>query len=255
MPTQSEISLSPISAKGDLLSTDGSSRTRVQVGTNGQILTARSSATSGVQFETAGGGNTASFVLIGSATATTDVTTLTISFTYDSSYISYYVEGHWRCTRNTDSESAIWVNSTTYSTTSMMALYNYGQSATDWSTSRYLSNGPGTIHQLYPAYANTTYFDSNSFAPYKFYYFGKFGNPDAVGPWGSGTAMYYQALGSHGSLYDGTTTGTLYGRPQITLTGFPNTSNFTSIMLADGNPSFSSIASGTTVRLYGIKRP
>lgn len=255
MPTQSEISLSPISAKGDLLSTDGSSRTRVQVGTNGQILTARSSATSGVQFETAGGGSAASFVLIGSATATANVTTLTISFTYDSSYISYYVEGHWRCTRTSDSESAIWVNSTTYSTASGMRLNHYGQSATDWGTSRFLSDGPGSISQLYPAYTNTTYFDSNSFAPYKFYYFGKFGNPNAVGPWGTGTAMYYQALGLSGGVYDGTTTGTLYGRTQITLTGFPEVSNFTSIMLADGNPSFSSIASGTTVRLYGIKRP
>ena len=45
------IGISPTSAKGDILSSDGSSRSRVPVGTNGQILTARSSVSSGLQHE------------------------------------------------------------------------------------------------------------------------------------------------------------------------------------------------------------
>ncbi len=72
------IGISPTSAKGDILSFDGSSRTRVAVGTNGQILTARSSAASGFQYETA---NVSSpkFELISTTTLTANAATFTFS--------------------------------------------------------------------------------------------------------------------------------------------------------------------------------
>lgn len=57
MPTQSEISLSPQSAKGDILTSDGSSRTRFPVGANDKIITAVSSASSGLGWDVAAAGS------------------------------------------------------------------------------------------------------------------------------------------------------------------------------------------------------
>lgn len=45
--------LDPLTTKGDLISNDGTNSTRVAVGTNGQVLTADSSAASGVSWQTA----------------------------------------------------------------------------------------------------------------------------------------------------------------------------------------------------------
>ena len=72
------IGISPTSAKGDILSFDGSSRSRVAVGTNGQILTARSSATSGMQFETVATSSPV-FELIATTTLTASTATVTFS--------------------------------------------------------------------------------------------------------------------------------------------------------------------------------
>ena len=74
----SSIGISPASAKGDILSFNGSSRSRIAVGTTGQILTARSSATSGVQFESSSI-SPAKFDLIASNTLTANSATVTFS--------------------------------------------------------------------------------------------------------------------------------------------------------------------------------
>jgi len=74
----SSIGISPTSAKGDILSSNGSSRSRVPVGTNGQIITARSTATSGMQFETASV-VTPVYELIASSLLTANSTTVTFS--------------------------------------------------------------------------------------------------------------------------------------------------------------------------------
>ena len=89
MPTQYEISLNPTSAKGDILSFDGSSRSRIPAGSNGQILTARSSASSGIQFETITAA-TADFVLISSSILTANSATVVFS-SIPSSYRSLKV--------------------------------------------------------------------------------------------------------------------------------------------------------------------
>jgi len=72
------IGISPTSAKGDILSFDGSSRSRVAVGTNGQILTARSSAASGIQYETSSAAVPV-FELISTTTLTATAATVTFS--------------------------------------------------------------------------------------------------------------------------------------------------------------------------------
>lgn len=52
MPTQSEISMNPLSAKGQILTHDGSSRISVSAGTNGQVLVSSSTSTSGLVWTT-----------------------------------------------------------------------------------------------------------------------------------------------------------------------------------------------------------
>ena len=78
MPTQAEISLNPATAKGSLLSYDGSSRISVSTGTSGQILTARSSTSSGLAFETQTS-PTPVFELIGSSVLTADTANIIFS--------------------------------------------------------------------------------------------------------------------------------------------------------------------------------
>lgn len=78
MPTQYEISINPTSAKGDILSHDGSSRIRIPTGTNGQILTASSSA--GLLWKTFSTTATNKTVaLIADVTTTASLSTYTIS--------------------------------------------------------------------------------------------------------------------------------------------------------------------------------
>jgi hypothetical protein len=74
MPSQAEISLNPTSAKGDILSFDGSSRVRVGVGSNGTILTSQSSASSGIEYKTFTGDAGQRFYLISTGTATASTT-------------------------------------------------------------------------------------------------------------------------------------------------------------------------------------
>jgi hypothetical protein len=247
MPTQSEISLSPISAKGDIISTDGSSRTRVAVGTNGQILTARSSSTSGIQYETPSGGSS-SFVLISSTTVTAAVTSVSISMTADTSVALYYVTGSWRCTRTSESESGIYPNNYT-SSWNYYNIYHYGTaSPLTMSSNRSTASAPGSLPIVYPAYSDSTYYESNSFNGFEYYVTNGVAASTGYSP---RTAM----LGVHGGAYTGTTTGTLYGRTVAMICSSNATQPaLSSIEMRDGNPSFSSIAAGSIFRVYAIKK-
>jgi len=77
MPTQYEISINPTSAKGDILSHDGSSRIRVATGTSGQILTASSSA--GLLWKTFSATADSDVALIADVTTTSSLSIYTIS--------------------------------------------------------------------------------------------------------------------------------------------------------------------------------
>lgn len=80
MPTQLEISLNPTSANGDILTSNGSSRIRFATSTTAnQIITAVSSAASGLEWRTYGGAASTSYILIGSSTVTTATGAITIS--------------------------------------------------------------------------------------------------------------------------------------------------------------------------------
>jgi hypothetical protein len=248
MPTQSEISLSPISAKGDILTTDGSSRTRLSVGTNGQILTARSSASSGIQFETVVGGSS-TFVLISSTTVTAGVDSVTISFSGDTSVAAYYVTGSWRCTRTSESESGIYPNNYTTNAWNYYNIYHYGTvSPLTMSSARGQASSPGSLPIVYPAYSDSTYYDANAYTTFEYYVTNGVAAATGYSP---RTAM----LGIQGGAYNGTTTGTIYGRAIAMICSSQATQPaLTSIVMNDGNPSFSDIAIGSIFRVYAIKK-
>lgn len=81
MPTQLEISLNPTSAAGDILSSNGSSRIRFPTSTtSNQILTAVSSASSGLEWRTYGAALASEPIMIStSTTAAGSVTSFTVS--------------------------------------------------------------------------------------------------------------------------------------------------------------------------------
>ena len=85
MPSNAEISLNPTSVLGDILSSDGTSRTRVAPGTSGYILSAQSSASSGLEWSDPGS-SIDYFSNISTATITSDVTSAAISNVPWSSY-------------------------------------------------------------------------------------------------------------------------------------------------------------------------
>jgi hypothetical protein len=110
MPTQAQISLNPTSSKGDIFTSDGSSRARLSVGTNGQILTARSTATNGIQWETPPA-SVSTFELISTTSITSDVTSVTFSSIADS-YDELHVYGFIKSS-SADTPLAIRINSNT----------------------------------------------------------------------------------------------------------------------------------------------
>jgi hypothetical protein len=78
MPTTQEISLNPQSATGDILSSDGSTRIRVPLGTSLQVLSAQSTASSGLQWISPPPSATA-YSLIASGTLTANAQSLSLS--------------------------------------------------------------------------------------------------------------------------------------------------------------------------------
>ena len=78
MPTTQEISLNPQSATGDLLSSDGNTRIRVPLGTSLQVLSAQSTASSGLQWISPPPSATA-YSLIASGTLTANAQSLSLS--------------------------------------------------------------------------------------------------------------------------------------------------------------------------------
>lgn len=124
----SSIGISPTSAKGDILSSNGSSRSRVPVGTNGQVLTARSTATSGIQFETT---STASpvYELIASNLLTANTATVTFS-SIPTTYKWLKVIGQARGSTTNGVQPIIVLNSDTSKNYTYAYLYRSGVTVT-----------------------------------------------------------------------------------------------------------------------------
>ena len=78
MPTTQEISLNPQSAVGDILSSNGSSRIRVPLGTSLQVLSAQSSTSSGLQWITPPASQS-NYSLISSGELTANAQSLSLS--------------------------------------------------------------------------------------------------------------------------------------------------------------------------------
>jgi hypothetical protein len=131
MPTQAEISLNPATAKGSLLSIDGSSRISVPSGTNGQILTARSSTSSGLAFETQTS-PTAVFELIGSSVLTADAASIIFSdIDTARNYASFTLiyQGRQTTTTGTQIPIRVVVNSNSNGIYRLRGLVGYGGTA------------------------------------------------------------------------------------------------------------------------------
>jgi hypothetical protein len=118
------IGISPTSAKGDILSFDGSSRSRVAVGTNGQILTARSSAASGIQYETSAVAVPV-FQLIATTTLTANSATITFSSIPDT-YKWLKIVGNSNSNSTNGSNPRIVLNSDTSKTNYYYWLFRNG---------------------------------------------------------------------------------------------------------------------------------
>jgi hypothetical protein len=101
-------STTPLTSKGDILSHDGTSTVRIPVGSNGQVVIARSTATIGSAWETAATQPTGEYLLIGSSYITAN--TATVSFTsLDASYKVFILTGVARSS-DTDSRIAVKYN-------------------------------------------------------------------------------------------------------------------------------------------------
>lgn len=137
MPTQAEISLSPITAKGSILTHDGSSRISIAAGTNGQILTARSSTSSGLAYETSSN-PTPVFDLIGSSVLTADTASIIFAnIDTANSYASFTLvwQGRHTSTASAYMPLNIYVNSVSTSN-----YYQRGVVAYDNNTVSYMDN-------------------------------------------------------------------------------------------------------------------
>ena len=87
-------------SKGDIVSYDGTNPISISAGTNGQILYAQSSATAGVQWQTAPTAETQQYVLISTAVITAN--TRTVNFTsIPSTYKHLYLRGQVQGTEPT----------------------------------------------------------------------------------------------------------------------------------------------------------
>jgi len=133
MPIAS-IGIGPTSAKGDILSSNGSSRSRVPVGTNGQILTARSTATSGMQFETISVVSPV-YELIASSLLTANSATVTFS-SIPTTYKWLKVIGQARSSTTNGAQPIIVLNSDTTKSYTFANRYKSGATLTTEMSSR-----------------------------------------------------------------------------------------------------------------------
>ena len=87
MPTTQEISLNPTSVKGQILTSNSSSRIGIDVGSStAMILTARSSTSTGLAWETPAGGSFQAMTLISTTLISANTASVTLSSFNASSY-------------------------------------------------------------------------------------------------------------------------------------------------------------------------
>jgi hypothetical protein len=247
MPTQTQISLSPISAKGDLLSFDGSSRSRVAVGTNGQILSASSTDTSGIKWVAPPSNSSGAFELIASSVLTADGTieftglsALVVTSSTVGKYSALHLYGQLRSI-STGSESVMMSGKFNNDSGSFYsyARLNHDTTATTASAG---TQGPGAF---YNGVINTDSSSTGYFTPFEMVIVGQFThNHVTTSNWGcvfwSRTQMSY--------------TGATGNNNVRTTQGCYESSNVLNSLQFTATNAGGSFKAGSSLALYGYKR-
>ena len=179
MTTNFEISLSPISAKGDIISSDGSSRIRIPAGTNGQVIISQSTSSSGISCYTQPTPNTGSFDLISTATVTTEVASITINLeTTDSNYRAYEFVGSLRSSFTTTSVPSFGVIQFENVTSAYFgATLRTGSTVINKRTTTSGVSSTST-NNFEPFVINTSGHSSNMFSPFRMYFWSNYQIPE-----------------------------------------------------------------------------
>ena len=217
-------STTPLTSKGDILSHNGTSTVRIPVGSNGQVLIARSTATIGSAWETAATQATGEYLLIGSSYITAN--TATVSFTsITSSYKVLILTG---IARSSGSSSPI-----------ISVRYNNGTGTRVLNYTRY-DDGSGAVSSVTTNDTNLVDLDL----------YGSSGSDNASGLFGF---FRYEFRNVSGGNSKASSVG-FQGTNRIFMTeAFFQSDAITQISVFHGAGSGASFVSGSKILLFGIK--
>ena len=248
MTTNLEISLSPISAKGDILSSDGSSRIRIPSGTNGQVMIAQSTSSSGISWYTQPTPNTGSFDLISTATATAAVASITINLeTTDSNYRMYEFVGSLKSSFTTTSVPSFGIIQFGTATSNYYgATLRTGSTLVNKRTTTSAVNYDSTTN-FEPFVINTSGHSSNMFSPFVMYFWSNRQTPSST------REMRPVAMIRSSAIDAGAASGLSMMHASTILTTFVDAVEYTeSITFYPGSGANFSV--GSTISLYGYKK-
>jgi hypothetical protein len=237
MPTQSEISLNPTSTKGAILTSEGSSRSSFAAGTNGQILSAQSSASSGLEYKTFSTSGPAFELIASSVISASTASVIFSNIDTAVSYTSFRLIMTARTTNASGGYTTIRFNNVTSTT------YDYG----GWySANASLAATLNGSNRFFDG-ANGNSSDTNVFTHTVLEIF-----PEANGMSNRNLQWLYETSGWFGAA---TTAGTAeFVRGMGRLTGTTDPLSTVSILPVDGSGNPSALAAGSSIYLYGFRR-
>lgn len=219
-------STTPLTSKGDILSHDGTSTVRIPVGSNGQVLIARSTATIGSAWETAATQPTGEYLLIGSSYITANTATVSFS-SITSSYKVLILTG---IARSSGSSSPI-----------ISVRYNNGTGTRELSHTRY-DDGSGSVGSLDTVDTNLVDLDV----------YGSSSSANAAGLFGF---FRYEFRNVSGGGSKASSVGFLSATANRTAMteAFFQSDAISQISVFHGGGSGASFVSGSKILLFGIK--
>jgi hypothetical protein len=217
-------------SKGDIVSHDGTSPISISPGTNGQILYAQSSATAGVQWQTAPVAETQQYVLISTAVITAN--TRTVSFTsIPSTYKHLYLRGQVQGTEPVfDGVLDIRANSSTTIVFAYNRIYRDGSStlSTVSTTDKHVRLGNIASSTLSSA---------------------RIINPFECNIYSYANTSYYKEFDGYTGLLETNFAG---GQAFITVGTIETTSAISSLQIMSNVSGTNELTSGSYISLYGI---
>jgi hypothetical protein len=214
-------------SKGDIVSHDGTSPISISPGTNGQILYAQSSATAGVQWQTAPTAEAQQYVLISTAVITAN--TATVSFTsIPSTYKHLYLRGQVQATAT--SQLDIRANS---STTIVFANNRVGR------------NGASTVSTVSTTATRARFGQIISSATSS----GLLFTPFEFTIYSYADTSYYKSFDAYTGYLDTVFAG---GDAYISVGAIETTSAISSLQIVPNVDVLHSFTTGTYISLYGI---